>query len=736
MTSVRVSKTQKILLWVCNIGMILAAIISSVAYANSTRAAQMDARKAEFISTMESMKSVSQNYLDSERGYVENWAAYISGEQMTLEEALTFLRRINTNPNRYAHIVDMDDFSAWSASLPAGAEETKVYQVYKDAPGEWERLQEESILELFSGENTRFEVLRRYRLEESLTMVVSVGCPITLQTAEGAKDYLLLRAIPTEEIQKSWVFPTDYRSAEVGIITRQGDYLIQSSSMKSVSFPEYIRAYNFQEDYNRGEALREQIMGTDSGTLFYRNFRNEDCMWYYSSFGSNSNLDILGVIKVDELRPSGEAWQIVEIVCGTLGALILLDGLYLRSVNRRLRNAVRLANQASEAKTRFLSAMSHDIRTPMNAVLGMMSLAQRNVENTAYVSECLEKALRAGQRLLTLINDVLDISKIESGQFALIPTEVELPELMNELMDVLTPQAKEKGLELVYNPGNMPAPVVFADPTRLNQVFMNLASNAVKYTPEGGKVQISLGEEPLPGENGGRVRLVFRVSDNGIGMSQEFQKTMYQSFSRAVETQVNRTQGSGLGLSIVRQMVTMMHGTITCDSAMNRGTTFTVNLELPVVEKKLPVSGKKTEDGDVSGLNLLIAEDNDLNWEIIHTLLEEFGIRSCRAENGSVCVRLFSEAPPGTFDAVFMDVHMPEMDGIAACRVIRSLPGNAGRKVPIIAMTADAFAEDVQTCLDSGMNGHLAKPIDVTKLMTYLKRIKNGTVSNFEEEET
>ena len=735
MEKTKAQRMQKIVLWACNIVLMFAAILASVAFAHGTRTAQMEARQAEFVATVESMKSVSQNYLDSERGYVENWAAYIGEENMTLEEALNFLRLINTNPHRFAHIVDMDDFSAWSAALPEGNEEIDTYKVYKNAASEWEQIHEKNIEDLFNGEESRFAVLSRYQLPENLSMAVGVASRVTLQTQNGPKDYLLLRAIPADEIQNTWAFPVDYQSAEIGIISRRGDYMIQSRSMKSISFPEYIRAYNFQEDYNRVDALRERLETTENGTLFYKNFRGEDCLWYYSSFGSDSELDILGVIRLDELLPDGNSWQIVLIVCGTLAVLALIDSLYLRSVNRRLRETAILANQASEAKTRFLSAMSHDIRTPMNAVLGMMSLARNNVQNTAYVSGCLEKALRAGRQLLTLINDVLDISKIESGQFVLIPSEVDLSEMADELEEILAPQIQEKRLEFICDAENLPCPVVYADPIRLNQIFMNLASNAVKYTPEGGKIYVRFAEERLPGEDG-KVHLIFQVTDNGIGMSREFQETMYQSFSRAVDTQVNRTQGSGLGLAIVRQMVTMMDGTITCDSTENRGTTFTVQLDLPVVDRKFRPSGRESESGDVSGLNLLVAEDNDLNWEIIHTLLEEYGVRSCRAENGRVCVKLFSEAPPGTFDGILMDVHMPEMGGIEARREIRSLPGNADRRVPIIAMTADAFAEDVRRCMDSGMNGHLAKPIDVTKLLTWLRKIKNGTIAHIEEEET
>lgn len=704
----------------------VSTIAAALLYVRYIRAEQIASRQSDFIATVESMKSVSQNYLDSERGYVLDWGNYITQHGMTLDEAMEFLRSVNSDASRYAHIVDMDTFEARSSNYPAGADSIDTYLPFLNNSSEYEARMYKAMFSLFNGEEAEFNVLGKYILTESMSTGVSVGTRITLQTGSGPKDYLLLRALPTDVMKKSWVFPSEYQTAEVGIITREGDYVVQSASMKSLNFPEYIRGYNFQDDYNQVEAFQQQLSSTDSGILHYKDFRGEVCFWYYSSFGDGSTLDILGLVQESELYPDTNVWNIVIIISAAFALLMALDGTYLMLVNQRLRKTARLAREASEAKTQFLSAMSHDIRTPMNAVLGMMAIAQRNADDPEYVRQCLTKSANAGQQLLTLINDVLDISKIESGKFVLTPTEVSLKELLSNLIDIVTPQTQEKGQEFTYDIRSLPNPWVSADPMRLNQIYMNLMSNAIKYTPSGGKIRMVFREETVE-DDPSRTCLVFRVSDTGIGMSPEFQQTMYQSFSRAVSTQVNRTQGSGLGLSIVRQMVDLMGGSITCDSAVDKGTTFEVRLVLPIVSFASPKEDEAgSKNGDVSGLHLLVAEDNEMNWEIIQILLRECGVTCERAVNGRVCVEKVRAVPAGTYDGIFMDIQMPEMTGLEAAKAIRQLPPEQNGNIPIIAMTADAFAEDVQACMDCGMNGHISKPVDVVKLKKFLLQIKQA----------
>ena len=708
-----------------NIIMMIIAVVSSAAFSVRVRTERQDAKISEFVSTIESMKKLSQTYLDGERGYVRNWASYISEQGMTLEGALQFLRSINTDPTRYVHIVDMETFRAYSSFYAPGQEEIDTYARFSRASTDYEKGLIRTMQSFFDGTDEGFNVVGMYRTEESMSNAVSVGTRVTIQTDAGATDFLLLRVIPVAVLRSSWVFPVEYPSAEVGVINRNGDYVIQSTSMKSRTFVDYIRAYNFQDDYNKMYTLLEEIKQNDSDILRYKNFRGEDCLWYYSSFSDNSDLRILGVVAEDDLKTSFY-WTIVLLISGTLLLLMAVDGLYLFAINRRLKKAAEQAEQASLAKTQFLSAMSHDIRTPMNIVQGMTSIALHNVNDPQYAAQCLEKSMKAERQLLTLINDVLDISKIESGKLVLNPTDFSLEEMVGSMVEVLMPAMQEKDILFSLEMGRLPHRFIRTDQMRLNQVYSNLLSNAIKYTNAGGKISMELHQEPVP-QQPEKTRLICRIQDNGIGMTPEYQQVMYDSFSRAVDTQVNRTQGTGLGLAIVKQVVDALGGSIQCKSAPGAGTTFLVSLDVLIVEED-SVNSPLRDDSpqQLRGMKLLAAEDNDLNWEILSAILEEYGILCQRVSNGQECVRLFSTAPAGTFDGILMDVHMPVMDGLEATKAIRALPDSALHWIPIIAMTADAFAEDVQKCMECGMNGHVAKPVDINKLLGLLKQIKRN----------
>ena len=720
-------KKRKTGLLICNVCLLLVMIASALAYSGYVSSSQETSKKVDFIRTIESMKRVSQNYLDGEQGYVKDWAAYISEHHMTREAALDFLRSINTNGERYVHIVDMDTFEAWSSYYPKGEEAIETYQSYIEQEADTEFPFREMMEQIFHETEEQFQVLGKYRLQETQAMAVGVGTRVTLEEEDGEKDYLMLRVIPVDVLKKSWIFPTEYSSAEIGIITRSGDYVVQSASMRSENFIEYIRGYNFQDNYNESDHLRQILKENDQGTLEYKNFKGTDCTWYYSSFGENSALDILGVLDSKELKPSIEAWYMILIVCGILLILMLIDGAYLLRMNRRLRESARLSQQANKAKTQFLSAMSHDIRTPLNAVLGMMTLAQNRSHDPEYVENCMEKGIQSGNHLLTLINDVLDISKIESGTFALNLEQIFLPEMMQDLTEMQAQNLAEKKITLHTDFTALPYSYVQADKIRLNQIYVNLLTNAVKYTKAGGDIFLRLYEEDLT-DKPDHTCLVFYIEDNGMGMTEEFQKTMYRNFSREINTQVNSIQGTGLGLSIVKQMVDLMDGTITCESEPGRGTIFTVTLDLPVAEGVRETTVESTGQQQIGSMHLLVAEDNDLNWEVLSELLAEQNVICDRAVNGKECVEMLKKAPFGTYAAILMDVHMPVMNGYEATREIRSLTESAWNSIPILAMTADAFAEDVQACKDSGMNGHIAKPVNMNILFSWLRKIKNGQV--------
>ena len=715
------------ILLLCNIALIIIMFIGANHYSRFINRNQEKNKREDFVRSVESMKQVSQNYLNSERGYVRNWAYYISDNDMTMEEALAFLRTINTDNNRYAHIVDMDTYDAYSSYYEAGEEYIDTYVKYKDENVESEEPFGDIMQSMFEGTGDTFSVLGKYRLPETQSMGIGIGARVTISTDSGKKDYLLLRIMPVDEVKKSWVFPTEYANAEIGIITRSGDYVIQSSSMKSLNFIEYIRSYNFQDDYNKGDKLRSELLSTDNGILRYKNFRDTDCVWYYSSFGENSALDIVGVISVDDLKVTTDSWYIIILICGVLVFLAAVDGIYLLNMNKRLYEEARASEQASMAKTQFLSAMSHDIRTPLNAVMGMMEIARKKPDDSEYVVSCMDKGMKSGNQLMTLINDVLDISKIESGKLSINPEKLNVVELLQDLTELINQSIVNKQIVFRYDYDNIPDRYLMADKMRLNQIYMNLLTNAVKYTQNGGTISLKVYEETIPDDKQ-NTRLIFNLQDTGIGMTEEFQKNMYNIFTREVNTQVNTTQGTGLGLSIVRQIVDMMNGTIECNSLQGEGTRFVVTLELPIVDAAQEEKVDNDMIQDISGMHLLVAEDNELNWEILHEMVSDKGVVCDHAQNGKECVELLSAKPVGTYQAILMDVHMPDMNGYEATRFIRAMEDKKKSTIPIVAMTADAFAEDVRACLDCGMNGHIAKPIGMDILIGYLLRIKNGRI--------
>ena len=718
--------TGRTLLILCNVVLMTAAILFAVVYSTRMRRAQEQMELDNFCTTIESLKKVSENYLDAERRQAQNWAAYIESQNMSMDEALAYIRAANTQADRSANIVDMETFAARSTYVrDDGTDTVQAYQKFVEQG--WELFT--SILQdIYDGQPT---VLGRYRIEESQYMVISVGARVQLRQPDGSqKGYLLLRVIPVESMKKIWIFPLEYSKAEIGLITTGGDYVVPSISMRSENFVEFIRAYNYANDYNGADTALAQLARNQSGLMEYKNAKGENCYWYYTQLEDSRNLDLIGCIPKTALARQQTDWSIVLVLFSVLALLVLLDGAHIMGINRRLREAAKLAEQASEAKTQFLSSMSHDIRTPLNAVLGMTELAKQHVEDTAYVQQCLGKISTSGSHLLTLINDVLEISKIESGRIVLNPEPFWLEELFARIESIILAQAESRGVEFTVQVHDIAQPCLVGDKLRLSQIYLNLLTNAVKYTAPGGHVRLEVAEHAALY---GSTRLVCVVADDGMGMTEEFQKTMYDSFARAQDSRIDKTQGTGLGLAIAKRLIELMNGAIRCESALGKGTTFTVEIALPAADPEAasPQAAQPWQAAGgraLQGLNILVAEDNDLNWEIAAAMLEDYGIRCTRAENGRLCVQMLEAAAPGTYDMVLMDVQMPELNGKDAARQLRRSARADLRSIPIAAMTADAFAEDVQACLDAGMDAHLAKPMDLQKVLSVISRLcgRNG----------
>lgn len=386
-----------------------------------------------------------------------------------------------------------------------------------------------------------------------------------------------------------------------------------------------------------------------------------------------------------------------------------------------LEKAAREAQAANVAKTRFLFNMSHDIRTPMNAIIGYAGLLATHLDERDRALDYLGKIRSSSDFLLSLINYVLEMARIESGKAALKLEPSDINELAASLKAVFDPLADEKHITTTCTI-DIQHPYVRSDQTKVREIFLNIISNAIKYTPEGGRVDFTMTE--LPGETPGTVRYKAVVQDDGIGMSAEYLPHLFEEFSREHTSTESRVIGTGLGLPIVKSLVQLMGGTIDVESTVGKGSTFTVVIPFPVISKEELTQQREQPAAPAAGLagkHLLLAEDNDLNAEIALTILQENGMIVNRAEDGIRCLELLGAKPAGYYDAVLMDIQMPCMDGYQAAQAIRALP-DARSTVPIIAMTANAFEEDKQRAFDAGMNDHISKPISVNALLAALRK--------------
>lgn len=397
----------------------------------------------------------------------------------------------------------------------------------------------------------------------------------------------------------------------------------------------------------------------------------------------------------------------------------------LVKANKALRDAYFNAKRADNAKTDFLSRMSHDIRTPMNAIIGMTVIANAHLDDKEKVGDCLDKISVSGNYLLSIINDVLDMSKIESGKFTLSEENINLCSLLDGFMDMLRPSAKEKHHTLTLNKHDIIHENIIGDSLRIQQMFVNIVSNSIKYTNDGGNISIDVTEKAVGNKNIGCYEFVFR--DNGIGMSEEFLKNIFEPFERAEDERVGKQQGTGLGMAITYNLVKMMNGDIHVSSKLGEGTEFTVTLFFKIgngaaEEPSAPADNgvDELQTSDYSGKRILLVDDNELNREIAAELLEMTGLSVDEAVNGLDAVERFGNSPNGYYSLIFMDIQMPVLNGYEATERIRKLHRPDAGTVPIIAMTADAFAEDVKKAHNAGMNEHIAKPLDISKLAAVL----------------
>lgn len=407
--------------------------------------------------------------------------------------------------------------------------------------------------------------------------------------------------------------------------------------------------------------------------------------------------------------------------------------------NEQLEAKLRAAEETSKAKTAFLSNMSHEIRTPMNAIIGLNMLAQKNPDLPEQTREQLVKMEVSSQHLMALINDILDMSRIESGTAKLKQEPFAFGDLVDQVSEIIQSQCDERGLEYICSTEPMDR-IYIGDVMKLKQVLINLLGNSVKFTPEG-SVGLEITSQPA---GDGQEQVLFTIRDTGVGIDEEFLPHLFEPFSQEDDSATNRYGGSGLGMAITKSLIDLMDGEITAESTKGVGTTFRISVTLMIADEseepvpngaegnapngavKINQNPRGTEMPavfSITGRRVLVAEDVELNAEILMDFLEAEDVETDWAKNGQAAVDMFGESEPGTYDAILMDLRMPEMDGLTATRMIRGLPREDAGKIPIIALTANAFSDDVRQCLNAGMNAHLSKPVDSDLLCEELRRL-------------
>ena len=836
---------KKFLLLILNILIIAFVIVFISNYARHERQIDREIEMNSFKNITFSAELVTTNYLEGEQRTCNSWANYINSRDITMQQAVDYVSTAKTNSRVSGHIINIKTLKGLSTnSNPNKADDFKVS--YTDLPilhSADELKGEINVTRSYTNPVTGIQSIAFYNIVE------------LLNEDTGLKESCyLLRVVPVSTVEEKWAFPTDkYKNADIAIIDMDGNYIIKGNAFKNSNIFEFYNSYNPKTSPYYID-LKNTLKQT-SGTFEMINSKGQKTFNAFTIVNTNKEWYVVSTIPIDDLSSNTIDWALLGVVVFSLLLLMILDIISMLSLNHKLEIAAKAADAANQAKTDFLSTMSHDIRTPMNAIIGLTTITEKNINDPDSVAENLKKISLASNHLLTLINDILDISKVESGKITLTPVSFSIVESAENLVNISQPIVREKELDFRFRINNIKNEFLFADKLRINQIFINLLSNALKYTPKGGQVCVDMNEEP--GNSSDTIKLNYTVTDTGIGMSKEFMDKMYEPFLRQTDSRINTIQGTGLGLAITKQMIDLMGGTIDCHSEVGAGTSFKVSIELPVAEiqeaemvlppinvllidddeilletaqdtfkalgvqaevaisgseglsllekhikeekpfniiildwkmpgmngleltkkirekagndipillvsaydwstieedaKKAGVNGfiskplfrsslykKITEvlhihteqdsqeenNSDIEGMNILIAEDIDINYEIVSTFLEMHGITSVRASNGEEAVTLMESAVEKQYDMIFMDIQMPVMNGLDATRAIRKLANPVARTIPIIAMTADAFSENVAECIEAGMNGHIAKPIDVKVVINEIRRIK------------
>jgi signal transduction histidine kinase/DNA-binding response OmpR family regulator len=864
---------KKFTIIILNVVIICAVVLSIIFYTKDLEVKDRDEACSAFETTTHAMEGVASSDLGTAESMCLAWANYINANDMTISEALTSVEQAMVG-DESVQIIGFDSLEGLaSGSVDDSGEDAKISYSGLDV------IDTEAL-----SENDGVLMTSEYKNPADGTEVVAFYTHIYLLDENGKDlDAILLRIVPVENLLDQWEYPVNYDNVDVAIIDKDGKYAMRTDVFSGDDFWENLGDEGYDES---GQMRVLDLVDTEEmGSFELDENKHEGNFYAFSTVSLYEDWIFVARIEENSLYTSQFDWTVPGIIIFALTIALIINIIYFRSVFKQQKEQLETINRMAEeekaqkelvtdalnqakaanmAKNAFFSNMSHDIRTPLNGVVGMTAIAGTHLTEPERVADCLHKITVASKHLLGLINEVLDMSKIESGNLELTEEAFQLSSVFDNVISMTRSQIEEHNHELVVSIDNVTHEKVIGDSLRLQQVFMNLMSNAIKYTPDGGVIKFRIAEKHENQKKVGMYEVV--VEDNGIGMTPEFASTIFDPFTRAMDTKMNKVQGTGLGMSIVNNIIHMMDGEIKVETELGKGSKFTVYfclrlqeedeasydefIDLPVlvadddevsceyacnmlndlgmksewvlsgdeavkavlkkheekddyfaviIDWKMPdMSGVETtksirdavgedvpiiiisafdwadieqearraganafiskplfksrmvylfqslvgevakeeevineqeeesikdiHDLDLKGRKVLLVEDNELNAEIAEEILEMSGLEVVLAEDGLKAVQIMTTAFDGEYDLIIMDIQMPVMNGYDATRAIRHLGRRYTDTVPIVAMSANAFAEDVMDARNAGMNGHIPKPFDMNMLLDVLQK--------------
>lgn len=681
------------------------------------------------------------NYLEDEQHLCDIWTNYINrsardGSPMTVEEAVSFIRKSKISPEIEGHLIFPDTPEREGVSTAAKVSDPDDYTVSYRYIDIFDNIENERDT------NDAVSLTRAYTNPMNGVQSIAFYNNVTILDEETnePKKGLMMRVVPLSRLEQKLVFlKGEYENVEISIVDREGNYVVHGKSFKNSNFFEYYKSYNEATSEEYENVIKEIAGGT--GTMTIKNFKGEDCILSYTPLESMTTWFLLAYIPADNLVANRSIdWLLLGIA--TVGFLVLLifNTAVMINYNRELSAAAKQANQANEAKSSFLSTMSHDIRTPMNAILGLNEMVLRDArdENIRMYSENIRTA---GNTLLGIINDILDFSKIEAGKMEIINVDYSTASLLNDLVNMVKKRADDKGLSLNINIDENIPTILHGDEIRIKQIIINILSNAVKYTKQG-EITFSVSSKKTE-DKPDSIILKVCVSDTGIGIKKEDIDKLFVAFERIEEKKNRNIEGTGLGMTIVQRFLDMMGSHLEVESEYGKGSVFSFELEQKVVKwnpigdfeeafrRSLSERENYREKFTAPDARVLVVDDTSVNLTVFVNLLKHTALRIDTAESGDEGISFFKE---NHYDVIFLDHMMPDKDGIETLKEMKETADTPNKETPVICLTANAISGMREMYTNEGFDDYLTKPIDAerleTMLLQYLPKEKVTVTSN------